>query len=512
MRRFLFLLMKHSKLCVTVTADTSAELRTRRDQAGDADLVELRLDTVADPSAAAALAGRRKPVIVTCRSRAQGGHFKGSEEERRAILNDALALGAEFVDLEWQSSCADLIDKTGGRRIVLSHHDFHGVPSDLQNIAQAMLASGAEVVKIAVAASRLSDSLTLRAIARKTRVPMAVIAMGEAGIPSRVLASWMGACWTYAGEGVAPGQIGAARMIDEYRFRHLGARTEIFGVLGNPVSHSVSPAMHNAAFRATHRDAVYLPLAAADFDDFLAFADAAGLRGASVTAPFKVRAFERADECDPVSRRIQSVNTLRRDGLRWLGCNTDVAGFLAPLESSTPLRGARAAILGAGGAARSVSVALASAGMRVTVCGRRPDQAQAVAALSGAAVAPWPPDPASWDLLVNATPVGTSPRVEVSPLPADYPIPSGKLVYDLVYNPPQTRLLADAARAGCRTIGGLDMLVAQAQAQFEWWTGQRPAARVMRDAARARLEQKADEAAVNYAPQAQRMDLEADDV
>jgi 3-dehydroquinate dehydratase/shikimate dehydrogenase len=484
--------MHRSKLCVTVTAATTAELRTLRDQAGDADLVELRLDTVADPSAAGALAGRRKPVVVTCRSMAQGGHFKGSEEERRAILREAISLGAEYVDLEWQSSCADLMETTGGRRVVLSHHDFNGVPGDLSTIAHAMLASGAEIVKIAVMASRLCDALALRTLATKTRAPMAVIAMGEAGIPSRVLATWMGSCWTYAGNNAAPGQVSEARMIEEFRYRHISPRTEIFGILGKPVSHSVSPAMHNAAFRATHRDAVYLPLAAADFEDFLTFADAAGLRGASVTAPFKVHAFERADESDPVGRRIQAVNTLRRDGPKWLGCNTDVTGFLVPLESFAHLRGARATILGAGGASRSVSVALASAGVRTSVCARRPEQAQAVAALTGAGVTPWPPDPASWDLLVNTTPVGTSPNVEASPLPADYAFDAGTIVYDLVYNPPRTRLLADADRAGCRTIGGLDMLVAQAQGQFEWWTGQRPADRIMRDAALTQLEQQSE--------------------
>jgi 3-dehydroquinate dehydratase/shikimate dehydrogenase len=482
--------MRPAKLCVTVTADTTAELRTRRDQVGDADMVELRLDTVKDPSAAAALAGRKKPVIVTCRPKSQGGHFTGSEEERRAILSEALALGAEYVDLEWKGTCADLIERTGGRRIVMSHHDFDGVPADLQQMAQAMLSSGAEVVKLAITARGLRDNLVLRQIGKNTRVPMSLIAMGEAGLPSRVLATWMGSCWTYAGNGVAPGQISGCTMLDEYRFRRIGARTAIFGVLGKPVSHSVSPAMHNGAFRAAHLDAVYLPLAASDFDDFLAFANEAGLAGASVTAPFKVRAFETADECDPVSRRIQSVNTLRRDGTRWLGCNTDVTGFLSPLTPVMQLPGTRGMILGAGGAARSVAVALASAGVKVTISARRPEQAQAVAALTGAAVAAWPPDPVSWDLLVNATPMGTAPNVDASPLPADYRFHSDGLVYDLVYNPPQTRLLLDATRAGCRTIGGLDMLVAQAQAQFEWWTGQRPADKVMRDAALARLGEK----------------------
>ena len=156
--------MKPAKLCVTVTADTMAELRARRDAVDDADLVELRLDFVKDPSAAAALAGRKKPVVVTCRPRSEGGRFNGSEEERRAILGEALALGAEYVDLEFKGACADLMERTGGRRIILSHHNFTGMPADLKEMAQAMLASGAEVVKLAVTAHSLGDCLALRAM------------------------------------------------------------------------------------------------------------------------------------------------------------------------------------------------------------------------------------------------------------------------------------------------------------------------------------------------------------
>jgi 3-dehydroquinate dehydratase/shikimate dehydrogenase len=419
-----------------VTAATTAELRTRRDSIEDADLIELRLDTVSDPSAAGALAGRKKPVIVTCRHQSQGGHFTGSEAERRAILSEAITLGAEYVDLEWRESCRDLMQMTGGRRVIVSHHDFNGMPENLYSLSREMLGSGAEIVKLAVTAHSLTDTLALREIGRNTRVPVLLIAMGEAGIASRVLASWMGSAWTYAGNGVAPGQVSQQQLQDEFAFRRIGARTAIYGVLGKPLGHSVSPAMHNAAFRAVHLDAVYLPLAAADFDDFMQFAAAVNLAGASVTAPFKVNAFERADECDPVSRRIQSVNTLRREGGRWNACNTDLTGFLTPLESAMQLRGARATVMGAGGAARSVSMALSSAGATVTISARREDQAKSVAALTGAAVTPWPPEPASWDLLVNATPVGTKPNVDVSPLPADYPFRSGATVYDLVYNPP----------------------------------------------------------------------------
>lgn len=478
--------MKTAKLCVTVTAPTTAELRTRRDQVADADLIELRLDTVRDPSAAGALAGRKRPVIVTCRPTWAGGQFEGNEDERRAILASALQLGAEFVDLEWRGGCETLIEQSGGKGIVLSHHAFAGVPADLAGMAREMKATGVEVVKLAVMADRLCDSVALGAVGRHASVPMALVAMGEPGLPSRVLAERIGSCWTYAGDGVAPGQISAERLLHEFSFRRLGPRTAVYGVLGRPVGHSLSPAMHNAAFRAAHLDAVYLPLAAFDFDDFLAFANALGVDGVSVTAPFKVDAFEHAGESDAVSRRVQSVNTLQRRDGRWLACNTDVSGFLEPLSRALLHAGARATILGAGGAARSVAVALTSAGARVTICARRPEQAAAVAALTGTSVGSWPPKPGSWDVLINATPCGTAPAIDESPLPAGFPL-DGRLVYDLVYNPPVTRLLADAARAGCRTIGGLDMLVAQAQAQFEWWTGQRPADRVMRDAALERL-------------------------
>jgi shikimate dehydrogenase len=177
---------------------------------------------------------------------------------------------------------------------------------------------------------------------------------------------------------------------------------------------------------------------------------------------------------------VRAVNTLRRRGKRWVACNTDVAGFLAPLQSVITLTGLRATVLGAGGAARAVGEALASAGTKLTFVARRPEQAQTVAAMTGASFQMWPPQPGSWDVLVNATPIGTGARDD-SPLP-NGPF-TGQLVYDLVYNPTDTRLLREAHSAGCLTLGGLDMLVAQAHRQFEFWTDVRVPERVLRDAA-----------------------------
>jgi len=229
---------------------------------------------------------------------------------------------------------------------------------------------------------------------------------------------------------------------------------------------------------------VYVPLPAVDADDFVQFGRAIGLSGASVTIPHKVTLVERLDELDDVVRRVGAVNTIRAEGARWLGRNTDTQGFLEPLRQ-IPLKGLRASLLGAGGAARAVAVALAPTGCALRVHARHRAQAEEVASLATAAVGGWPPEPGSWDLLVNATPVGMAPRVDASPIPAE--LLSGRYVYDLVYNPLVSRLLREAAARGCRTIGGLDMLVAQAGEQFHWWTGSMPPAGVMREAALKRL-------------------------
>ena len=243
--------------------------------------------------------------------------------------------------------------------------------------------------------------------------------------------------------------------------------------------------MHNAAFAATRLDAVYLPLPAASADDVVDFGRAFGLKGMSVTIPHKVALADRVDEVDAVARRVGAINTIRVIDRRWVGGNTDVQGFLQPLVERTPVKGLRASILGSGGAARAVAVALSSSGCRLRVHGRNRTRAGEAGIVTGSEVGPYPPERGSWDLLVNCTPVGMYPHVEETPIGADEL--TGRFVYDLIYNPTGTRLLRDAARAGCQTIGGLEMLVAQAHEQFSWWTGLRPPAGVMREAALKRL-------------------------
>ena len=477
-------------VCATVTGATAAELRANRDRVAGADLIELRLDYVDRPDVASALAGRTTPVIVTCRPAWEGGRFAGSERERLGLLGAALAAGAEFVDVEWRAEHKPLIRRHGGDRIVISTHDFEGIPNDIGDRYRAMRATGAAVVKVAAATRGLCDTLALAALGRGAESERrVVIGMGPAGIASRVLAGRFGSCWTYAGEGVAPGQIELPRLRDEYRFPAITRRTAIYGVVGAPVSHSLSPAMHNAGFAEAGLDAVYLPLEARDVDDFVQFAAAVPLRGVSVTAPFKEALAARVTDVDPIGRQVGAINTVRCGDTGWQGLNTDVPGFVETLLGRMRLPGVRAAVLGAGGAARAVAVGLAGEGAVVAICARDGAKGAAAAAAVGVAAGDYPPPAGSWDLLVNSTPAGTWPDVEATPLPGG-PF-RGRLVYDLVYNPATTRLLADAAAAGCDTIGGLDMLVAQAVRQFAWWTGRRPSGRRFREAAERELARQA---------------------
>ena len=475
--------MTTALLCATVTADTMAELRHRRDLVRGADLVELRLDGVCDLDVAGALAGRRTRVVATCRPSWQGGRYDGDEQARVAILEAAWTLGAEYVDVE-DGAAAALMRRSGGARIVRSFHDFDRVPADAAARLRALLASGAEVVKLAAMTHRLADVVTLADLARTAGGRAVVIGMGPCGVASRILAAQFGSLWTYAGEGVAPGQLPLGRMRDEFHVPRVTPHTAVYGLVGQPVDHSLSPAMHNAAFRAAGIDAVYVPLPAADFADFEHFARAFRIRGVSVTAPYKLDAHRVAAGATDAAG-LGAINTLRRTEDGWEGRNTDIEGFLGPLAGRT-LRGARVSVLGAGGAARGVAAALSGAGAHVRLHARRAEAAQATATACGVVAGPWPPDD-DWNILVNATPVGTAPRVDDTPVRFSGSL-AGRLVYDLVYNPLETALMRQARRQGADVLGGLPMLVAQAAAQFYWWTGQHPSSSLMLDAARTRLD------------------------
>jgi 3-dehydroquinate dehydratase/shikimate dehydrogenase len=477
-------LQSHVLVCATVMARTLDELRAARERVEmSADLVELRLDDLDTIDVQGALHGRKRPVILTCRPRWEGGRFNGSEEERKRILAQAIASDADYVDIEWRADFGDLVLARGGRGVVLSMHQFDGVACDLRSRLSAMSAMGAEILKVAVRVERLAD--TRRLLDLQHQIPgqkLAVIGMGQKGIATRILACRFGSVWTYAGGEAHVGQIDLDTLLDVYRFRRITRDTAVYGIAGEPLAHSLSPAMHNAAFAAAERDAVYVPFETDSAEELLAAADAFNVAGLSITAPLKISLLDYVRRRDAWVESVSALNTLKRGPHGWEATNTDVPGFLEPLRGEA-LHGIRATVIGSGGAARAAVAALRSQGASVTVSARRRRMAGILAG-PGGHVTQFPPDAGTWDLLVNTTPLGTWPRVTDTPVPAPL-LAGGRLVYDLVYNPPVTKLLREAAAAGCRTIGGVEMLIAQAERQFEWWTGQLPAPGLFREVAHA---------------------------
>lgn len=450
-----------ARIVETVTGATTAELRAKRDAAETrADIVELRIDGVGALDLPALLADRAAPVIVTCRPVWEGGRYDGAEPDRLRLLRRARALGAEFIDVEFRADWRSVLvhseppnprTSEPGEGIVLSFHDHAGVPADLETIAAGMDAAGAEVVKIAVTPRRLSDCARLAAVGRSIRTG-AVIGMGATGQITRMAPARFNACWVYTGDLSGLGQMSPGDARDLFAVGRLSAGAALFGVVGRPVAHSLSPVLHNAVFRDEGIDAVYAAFEPVDFADFLEFASVFDVAGASVTAPFKADALAASVSSDDAAAVTGAANTLRRTADGWAAANTDVEGFLAPL-AGRPLAGVRAAVIGRGGASRAATHALRREGADVTVFAR--------GGLDRASEA--------WDILVNATPVGTAPDAGASVM-AGRPI-RARIAYDLVYNPRETRFLRDARAAGAEAIGGLDMLVAQAGRQFEFWFG-----------------------------------------
>lgn len=476
-----------TRICETVTASTMTELRHGRDRATTADIVELRLDGVRDVDVAFALEGRTKPVIVTCRPVWEGGAFRGSEIERLRILSQAIHLGAEFVDVEWRADRSSLpaSDRT---RLVISMHDFAGMPADLAPTVRSMrAAAGAGIIKIAVTTAAPGDCVRLRdAVGRGS--DQAVIGMGAAGVVTRVCPWLYDSIWTYGGA-AAPGQTSVIDLVDAYRVRSTGPSTAIYALIGAPLAHSASPAMLNAAFAATSLDAVYVPMELRDGSAFLTTAAELGVAGASVTAPLKSGWAVRGVDIDDVGRAVGAINTLKRTPAGWVARNFDVDGFLAPFrQRDLNVRGKRAVVLGAGGAARAVAWGLKREGASVGLSARRTEAATALATDLGVDAVSWPP--ALTDILINATPVGTWPDADKAPIALTPSAPGAGIVYDLVYNPVETRLLQHARAAGAHTIGGLEMLIAQAESQFTFWTEQRAPAGVMEQAAVAFLRKR----------------------
>ena len=448
-------------------------------------------------------------LIATCRRKDAGGKYRGSATSQMDLLRLAAQCGCAWLDLEIETASrlspkewAERASPAGspaswgstsltsrpsavalGARWMVSHHDFRGTPARLKPLLARMESLRADAYKIATQANSLADAARVSNLANR-RQDVVAIPMAEIALPARILALRAGSALAYASveTATAPGQVSLADMKTLYRADSIDAQTQVYGVIGDPVGHSLSPVMHNAALRARKINGVFLPFRVTDLRDFLRAIDPLGIRGCSVTLPHKQKILCYLDDCDPLAAEIGAVNTIVVRGHGKLyGYNTDYTGVLRAIQKRMKPRGARVLVFGAGGSARAAAFALASAGAEVFVCARRPERARELArAVRGEAIPRRALRGARFDLIVNATPVGMHPHA------ASIPLAAGELncrfVFDLIYRPRKTRLLQLAAQRGIETISGLEMFVAQGAAQFEIWTELRPPVATMRHA------------------------------
>jgi|SRR5579864_2012391 len=475
------------QVCVAIAnADISEMLSRAEALARDNPLLEFRLDYLSRPALALPKIKRfleshpGTVVIATCRRTASGGKFRGSILSQLDILGKAAAAGCRLIDVELQTAVkckpAQLQKLRGRASLILSFHDLRGT-KNLEQTLEKMRALPADFCKVVGTATSLSDNVTMiKFLARESdRHSLIGICMGEQGLISRVLGVRAGSVFTFAsvstGEETAPGQVTAQELRSVYRLEQVDAATRVYGVAGDPVSHSLSPVIMNAAFRRENVNAVYLPLHAKTLKDLLACVREIPIHGLSVTMPYKQSILDYLDNTDSHTTKIGACNTVVRaqDG-KLYGFNTDTAGIVRPLERRlNTLENARILVLGAGGAARAAVFGLKERGAEVYILNRSAAPAQKLARQARArTIKRADLKKLAFDVIVNATPVGMGNTRET---PLQEKEINARYVFDMVYDPMETRLLALARGKGAQVIPGLEMFVHQAARQFEIWTG-----------------------------------------
>jgi 3-dehydroquinate dehydratase/shikimate dehydrogenase len=468
---------------------------------GETSTVEMRLDWLKSDSERRRfldwLRRHRAPravLIATCRRREGGGLFAGSVAAELYWLSQAAEAGCLWCDLEIETLRKlprnSIREHSLPPRILLSVHDFKRMPP-LNPALGGWWRREVDAIKVAGAARTIAASAGLLRFAARLRNCVAV-PMGETGLPARVLALRQGSALAYApvSAATAPGQISLREMTHLYRAHTLTRQTQVFGVIGDPIAHSLSPLLHNSAFVAQKIDAVYVPFLVKNLRDFLRSSRAFGLRGFSITLPHKQAILRHLHDCDSLSADIGAVNTVivRRDGSLY-GCNTDYVGVLRALERKLPLPKSRVLILGAGGSARAAAFALSRAGAAVWICARREHAARELARAVGGEVTPRRAlRTESFDAILNATPIGMYPQAAISPLaPGELHC---RIVMDLIYRPERTQLLRIAAKKRIATVSGVEMFLAQGIAQWELWMKRRAPEKAMRRAVLTALRQE----------------------
>ncbi|MDR4508005.1 MAG: shikimate dehydrogenase [Candidatus Brocadiaceae bacterium] len=479
-------------ICIPITANNMENaLQDMTEASKVADVIELRLDYIQNPNLELLLKNRTKPIIATNRPVREGGKYTGSEEERISLLKQAIQMQVEYVDIEHDSVqyikkflSSPVNNKT---KCIVSYHDFHNTPDTLTGIYQKLSQCKTDIIKIVTYANDITDNFKIYRLLQTFKTPIISFCMGDYGIISRILYKKFGSFLTFAslgkGKESAPGQINIHELLDVYQLRKQDSNTAIYGLIGNPVSHSISPAIHNTLFQAMNFHSVYIPFRVNNISAFMKEFKGIGIKGCSITIPYKESVIKYVDEIDPLAKKIGAVNTIVNQNGRLVGYNTDCAAAIKTLKNMFPvssednhLKDKNIALLGAGGVARSIAFGLKEVGAKVTIINRNYLRAQSLAQDVGCAaedLSRFQTDDMKWDILINATPVGMHPSVNETPINKNS-LQAKVHVFDTIYNPLETKLLQDAKARGCKVANGLPMFLYQAAAQFSLWTGKIP--------------------------------------
>lgn len=470
-------------------------------------LIELRLDFLKKaPDFKRLLAKRPCPMIATFRRPEDGGRWSGTEEERQMLMRQAIVAGFDYIDLE--HDVADHIPRFGNVKRIVSYHNLDETPDDLESIYGRMCRQDADIVKIAVSAMQTADSVRVLKLLRDPPAPTIALAMGDLGTCTRILGAKYGSPFTYGAfnkeRSFAPGMLSFFELQKTYRFESINAETQVFGVIGDPVGHSLSPLIHNRALQELGINAVYLPFRVprGDASAFLQQFEAIPVRGYSVTIPHKEQAVKLATEQGLAVNEIGAANTLVRTGTTWRAFNTDMVAAMDSLQANLPtgedgrqppLATRTVLMLGAGGVARAIAQGLKREGAALTISNRTHDRALKLAEEVGCKAIEWEGrHTILCDTLINCTSVGMFPNMDDSPVHTSMLKP-GLMVFDTIYTPETTMLIREAHERGCHVLTGVDMFVRQAAAQFHLFTGREAPLDLMTDVVRRAL------SPVNYA-------------
>lgn len=504
-------------ICVVIgrTRHKMVQIEIQEAAKQGAGFLELRLDFLAKaPDFKRLLENKPCPMVATVRRPQDGGRWSGTEEARLALLRQAIVAGFDWVDLE--TDIADSIRRFKDVKRIISYHNMREVPDDLEKIYRRMCSQDGDLVKVAVRAQHPKDNVRVMELLKKAARPTVAFCMGDLAMPSRILGARLGAPFTYAAfnkeRGIAPGLPSFQEMKRLYHFDQINAHTKVFGVLGDPVAHSLSPLVHNLAFRQLGINAVYVPFRVPrpELSESVEAFKNIPVQGYSVTIPHKEEAAELAKHKDESVQRSKSANTLIRSGDDFTAYNTDYQGIIdtlrtylptsftnpealpaATIQKSLPepasLSSKVVLVLGAGGIGRAVAHALRSEGALINVANRTSDRAAVLAEEVGGRHIEWQGrHSVLCDVVVNCTSVGMHPDVDQSPLHPSFLKP-GLVVFDTIYTPETTLLVKEARSRGCHVITGVELFVRQAAQQFKLFTQREAPIELMRKAVKRAL-------------------------